>query len=67
MEKMEPVIRSKADESSIICPVRSWGAIIDRIKGYKGLTLTLTVNTVKINRKLKILTRQPSETESELL
>ena len=53
MEKMEPVIRSRADESSILCPVRSWGAIIDRIEGYKGTTGKTTVNTVEINGKLK--------------
>ena len=53
MEKMEPVIRSRADESSILCPVRSWGAIIDRIEGYKGTTGKTTVNTVEINGKLR--------------
>jgi len=53
MEKMEPVIRSRTDESSILCPVRSWGEIIDRIEGYKGTTGKTTVNTVKINRKLR--------------
>ena len=44
MEKMEPVIRSRADKSSILC---------DRIEGYKGTTGKTTVNTVEINGKLK--------------
>ena len=37
----------------MLCPVRSWGAIIDRIEGYKGTTGKTTVNTVEINGKLK--------------
>jgi len=53
MDKMEPVIRSRADESSILCPVRSWGAIIDIIEGFKGTTGKTTVNTVEINGKLR--------------
>lgn len=52
MEKMEPVIRSRAKESSKLCPVRAWGAIFDRISGYKGTTGKTTVNTVEINGKL---------------
>jgi len=52
LEKDEPVIRSKAKESSKLCPVRAWGAIYDRISGYKGTTGKTTVNTVEINGKL---------------
>ena len=43
MEKMEPVIRSRTDESSILC------SVIDRMEGYKRTTGKTTVNTVKMN------------------
>jgi hypothetical protein len=50
--KMQPILRSRGKESDILCPVRIWANIVDRILSYKNTSEKSQVNTVEIKNRL---------------
>lgn len=54
-EKMQPIMRSRANKSATLCPVRIWAEIVDRIRSYENTSDDTQVNLVELDGKKHLI------------